>query len=89
MPYFPIQWNNIPHTEISLPQGKWKFPDEEHFGAMIFQVVHTARDMGMTVSEFLQLPEDEKAIQMVYSSILRKMEQVNIQEARDQAKRKK
>lgn len=88
MPYFPIQWNDIPHTELSLPQGKWKFPEGESFGAMVFQMVHTAREMGITVSEFLELSDDEKAIQLVYSNILKKMEQVNIQDMKDKAKRK-
>ena len=87
MPYFPIKWNGIPHTDLSLPQGKWKFPEGESFGAMIFQIVHTSREMGITVTEFLQLPDDEKAIQMVYSNLMAKMEQANAQDREDQLKK--
>lgn len=83
MPCFPISWNDIPHTDLSLPQGKWKFPEGEDFGAMMFQIVRTARDLGMPVHEFLQLPDDEKAIQIAYSSIVLKIEQVNEQDRAD------
>lgn len=88
MPCFPIKWQNIPHTELSLPKGKWSFPEDESFGAMMFQIVHTSREMGLTVTEFLQLPEDEKAIQMVYSNIISKIDQVNIVEQQDNLKKK-
>ena len=88
MPPFAIEWNGIPHTDLSLPQGKWRFPERESFGAMIFQIVHTARDMGISVSEFLQLPDDEKALQLVYSNLISKIEQVNNQDRQDEARRK-
>ncbi len=87
MPPFALEWNGIPHTDLSLPQGKWKFPEREHFGAMIFQIVNTAREMGITVSEFLQLPDDEKALQLVYSNLISKIEQVNMQDRQDQARK--
>ncbi|PID86967.1 MAG: hypothetical protein CSB13_01745 [Chloroflexi bacterium] len=84
---FGIKWNGIPHTDLSLPQGKWRFDDDNAFGAMIFQMVHTSREMGITVSEFLQLPRDEKAIQIAYSNIISKMEAVNAQEREDDLRR--
>jgi hypothetical protein len=87
VPPFAIEWNGIPHNLISLPHGKWRFPERERFGAMIFQIVHTAREMGITVSEFLQLPDDEKALQLVYSNLISKIEQVNIQDRQDEARR--
>lgn len=56
---------------------------------MIFQMVSTARDMGLTLAEFTQLSEEEKAIQMVYSQIRSKIEQVANQEQKEKmAKRK-
>lgn len=89
MPCFPLEWNGIPHSEISLPKGSWRFPKSEPFGAMIFQIIHTAREMGITVSEFLGLSEDEKAIQIVYTNLMSKMEQVSQQESADKARRNK
>jgi len=71
-----------------LPQGKWKFPENENFGAMIFTIINTSREMGITVTEFLQLPEDEKAIQLTYTNIMSKIEAVNAQERQDQMRRK-
>jgi hypothetical protein len=55
---------------------------------MIFQIVSTSRDMGITVSEFLGLSQDEKAIQIVYSNLMHKIEAVNAKEREDQAKKK-
>lgn len=56
---------------------------------MMFQIVNTSREMGITVTEFLQLPEDEKAIQLVFTNLRSKMEQVNIQDRQDQIARNK
>lgn len=56
---------------------------------MIFQMVNTAREMGITLGEFMSLPEDEKAIQVVFSQIRSKMEQSAIQEQREKAAKKK
>lgn len=56
---------------------------------MIFQMVSTAREMGLTLSEFIALPEDEKAIQIVWSQIKSKMEQSAIQEQKDKAAKKR
>lgn len=72
-----------------MPQGSWKFAEGASFGAMIFQMVDTAREMGITLSEFMALPEDEKAIQLVYSQIKSKIEQVSAQEQREKAARGK
>lgn len=72
-----------------MPKGKWSFPEDKSFGAMMFQIVHTARDMGITVTEFLQLPQDEKAIQIVYSNIISKIDQVNAVEQQDNLKKNK
>ncbi len=83
MPRFLISWNGIPHTDIALPQGKWKFEDGENFGAMLFQMVKTSRDMGITLAEFMALSDDEKAIQVSMSNLLSKMEQVNAQDRAD------
>lgn len=55
---------------------------------MIFQMVNTAREMGITLTEFMQLPEDEKAIQLVYSQIRNKIEQVSAQEQREKSRGK-
>ena len=55
---------------------------------MIFQMVNTAREMGITLTDFMQLPEDEKAIQMVYSQIRNKIEQVSAQEQREKSRGK-
>jgi hypothetical protein len=74
---------------LSLPQGSWKFAEDGSFGAMIFQMVNTAREMGITLGEFMSLPEDEKAIQVVFSQIRSKMEQSAIQEQREKAAKKK
>jgi len=71
-----------------LPQGSWKFAEGASFGAMIFQMVNTAREMGITLTDFMQLPEDEKAIQMVYSQIRNKIEQVSAQEQREKSRGK-
>lgn len=56
---------------------------------MIFQIVATSRDMGITISEFLQLSDDEKAMQIVFSNLTNKMEQVNEQDKIDQMNRNK
>jgi len=71
-----------------LPRGKWQFAEEERFGAMIFQIVHTAREMGILVSDFMELPDDEKAIQLAYSGIISKIEHVNAQDREDQIRKK-
>lgn len=88
MPSFRLEWNGIPHNEISLPKGSWRFSEAEPFGAMIFQIVHTSREMGISVGEFLELPHDEKAIQLVYSNIMSKMEQVSAQDQQDKSRRR-
>lgn len=54
---------------------------------MLFQMVLTARDMGVTLEEFMSLSDDEKAIQIVISNILSKMEKVNAQDREDKMKR--
>jgi len=85
MPRFALSWSDIPHNEIALPQGKWKFDEGADFGAMLFQMVKTSRDMGVTLAEFMALSKDEKAIQVAMSNLLSKMEQVNAQERADKA----
>lgn len=55
---------------------------------MIFQMVNAAREMGITLTDFMALPDDEKAIQLVYSQIRNKIEQVAAQEQREKGKRK-
>jgi hypothetical protein len=55
---------------------------------MIFQMVNTAREMGITLTEFMNLPDDEKAIQLVYSQIRNKIEQVAAQEQREKSRGK-
>lgn len=54
---------------------------------MLFQMVLTARDMGVTLEEFMNLSDDEKAIQIVVSNILSKMERVNAQERADKMRK--
>lgn len=56
---------------------------------MLFQMVLTARDMGITLSEFMELSDDEKAIQIVVSNILSKMEKVNAQDREDKMRKTK
>lgn len=56
---------------------------------MLFQMVLTARDMGVTLSEFMELSDDEKAIQIVVSNILSKMEKVNAQDREDKMRKTK
>jgi len=72
-----------------LPSGKWKFEEGAGYGAMMFQIVATAREMGITVAEFQRLTQEEKAMQVVYTSLLAKMEAVNAKDREDRAKRKK
>lgn len=71
-----------------MPQGKWKFEETEHFGAMLFQMVSCSRDMGIPLYEFMELTEDEKAIQIAFSNLSSKMEQVNAQDRADRANKK-
>lgn len=68
-----------------MPQGSWRFAEDATFGAMIFQMITTARDMGITLSDFMQLSEEEKALQIVFSQIKGKIEQASIQEQREKA----
>lgn len=89
MPSFNLQWNNIPHTDLSVPQGKWRFPEGDDFGALMFQIVATSRQMGISIREFLELPSDEKAMQMAYSQLLAKMDSVNNQEREDALNKQK
>ena len=84
---FKIKWNGIPHTDLVVPHGKWQFDENDSFGALLFQMVHTANQMGIPIHEFLELPSDVKAIHMTYSNIMSKMEQVNAQEREDNIRR--
>lgn len=45
--------------------------------------------MGVTLSEFMELSDDEKAIQIVVSNILSKMEKVNAQDREDKMRKTK
>jgi hypothetical protein len=87
---FDIEYKGTPQSELRVAgQSDWKFPKENRTGEIYFQMIHTAKEWGVTPIEFFRLDAQDKAMMMAYTGIMGKIEAAGAEEQRQQSKKSK